>query len=273
VEKLAKKLYQAGLRAVRGRVVGDESLYDSFRGGPADGYAASSDIGGPLSALAYNHGLTSSGGFQSDPPAYAAARLTDALRSRGVKIGHTAKAGRAPSAAAELARSASLPIRRLTQLTALPSDNYFAELLAKGIGGGTTAGGARAVVRFARKRGAQIRLSDGSGLSRSNQAPPQEIVRYLDNERPTPEFIAFFDSLPIAGVNGTLYNRMRSGPARGHCRAKTGTLHDVSALSGYCKSSGGHTLIFSILMNGQSDTGHAESLEDRMAQSMAKYKG
>jgi D-alanyl-D-alanine carboxypeptidase/D-alanyl-D-alanine-endopeptidase (penicillin-binding protein 4) len=273
VEKLAKKLYDSGLRAVRGRVVGDESLFDTRRGGPADGYSASSYIGGPLSALAYNHGLTSSGGFQSDPSSYAAARLTDALRRQGVKISHSAKGGRAPSGAAELARSASLPIRDLTQLTALPSDNYFAELLAKGVGDGTTAGGARAIVAFTRTRGAQIRLSDGSGLSRSSQAAPQEVVRYLDNERPTPEFIAFYDSLPIAGVNGTLHNRLRSGLARRHCRAKTGTLHDVSTLSGYCASRGGHTLVFSILMNGLSDSGRGESLQDRMVQSIAKYKG
>ncbi|HKO29011.1 MAG TPA: D-alanyl-D-alanine carboxypeptidase, partial [Solirubrobacteraceae bacterium] len=63
VEKLADKLRALGVRKVRGHVVGDESLFDSRRGGPAEDYRGSGEIGGPLSALVYNHGLTSSGYF------------------------------------------------------------------------------------------------------------------------------------------------------------------------------------------------------------------
>jgi serine-type D-Ala-D-Ala carboxypeptidase/endopeptidase (penicillin-binding protein 4) len=273
VEKLAKKLYDGGLRVVRGRVVGDESLYDSRRSGPAEGYAASGEVGGPLSALVFNHGLMSTGRFQTDPPSYAAGRLTDALQRLGVKVSKSARSGRAPSGAVELASIRSMAMSRIAQLTALPSDNFFAELLAKGLGDGTTAGGARSIVRFAHKRGAEVHLSDGSGLSRSNQAAPQDVVRFLDHERDTPEFDALYSALPIAGVNGTLFDRMRSGPAHHHCRAKTGTLSGVSALSGYCESRGGSTLIFSILMNGQGSDSYAHSIQDKMAQSMAKYKG
>jgi serine-type D-Ala-D-Ala carboxypeptidase/endopeptidase (penicillin-binding protein 4) len=273
VEKLAKKLYDAGLRVVRGRVVGDESLFDSRRSGPAEGYAASAEVGGPLTALTYNHGLMSNGYFQKNPPSYTAGRLTDALQKLGVRVRKSAKSGRAPSDAVELARVRSLPMSRIAELTALPSDNFFAELLAKGLGDGTTAGGARTIVRFVKRRGAVIRLSDGSGLSRSDQAAPQEVVRFLDHEQEEPEFPAFYSALPIAGVNGTLYNRMESGPAHHNCHAKTGTLTGVSALSGYCESRGGKTLIFSILMNGVSSDSYARSLQDKMAQSMANYKG
>jgi D-alanyl-D-alanine carboxypeptidase/D-alanyl-D-alanine-endopeptidase (penicillin-binding protein 4) len=273
VEQLAKRLYDAGLREVRGRVVGDESLYDSRRSGPAEGYRASADVGGPLGALVYDHGRDSSGHFQTNPPEYAAARLTDALRNRGVTVRKSARAGTAPSGALELARVESLRMSRLAELTGKPSDNFFAELFAKGIGGGTTAGGAKAIVRFAKQRGVTVRLSDGSGLSHSNQAAPQAVVRYLVKERTEPEANALFGALPIAGVDGTLAQRMTSGPAYRHCRAKTGTLRGVSALSGYCRTRGGHTLFFSILMNGQGSDSYAHSLQDRMAQAIAGYAG
>jgi D-alanyl-D-alanine carboxypeptidase/D-alanyl-D-alanine-endopeptidase (penicillin-binding protein 4) len=273
VERLAQAVKDAGVRVVSGAVVGDESLFDSRRGGPAEGYAASGEVEGPLSALVYNHGLTSKGRFQADPPSYAAARLTDALRKQGVTVRNKARSGQTPSQAVELARVESLPMSRLAQLTAIPSDNFFAETLAKGLGGGSTSGGARAIVRFARKRGAKIRLADGSGLSRSDQAAPRYVVRYLTKVRKRREGDALYSALPIAGVNGTLYDRMRSGRAHRHCRAKTGTLIGVSTLSGYCRSRGGHTLAFSILMNGVSDIYRAHALQDRMAQSIASYSG
>ena len=82
------------------------------------------------------------------------------------------------------------------------------------------------------------------------------------------EYDAFRDSLPVAGRDGTLYDRMRRGPARGRCRAKTGTLSDVSALSGYCESRSGDTYAFSILMNGVYPTS-ARRLQDRMVQAIA----
>jgi D-alanyl-D-alanine carboxypeptidase/D-alanyl-D-alanine-endopeptidase (penicillin-binding protein 4) len=79
-------------------------------------------------------------------------------------------------------------------------------------------------------------------------------------------------SLPIAGRDGTLYDRMRRGPARGHCHAKTGTLSDVSALSGYCEARSGDTYAFSILMNAFSPT-VARRIQDKMVQAIAGVTG
>lgn len=273
-EKLAQKLHDAGLKEVHGSVVGDESAFDSKRSGPAESYLASGEVGGPLSALVYDHGLTSSGHFQTDPPTYAAAAFTDALRQVGVKVDHSAHSGSAKAGAAQLARVNSFKMSKLIGITLPPSDNFFAEELAKGIGGGTTAGGAKAIVDFIRQeRGVQVRLADGSGLSRDDQSTPQQIVHLLEKERGEKEFDALYSALPVAGVSGTLADRMRSGYAQGNCHAKTGTLHDVSALSGYCKSRSGHTMIFSILMNGVSSLDTAHKLQDKMAESLAKYTG
>ena len=82
------------------------------------------------------------------------------------------------------------------------------------------------------------------------------------------EFNDFFASLSVAGRDGTLRPRMRGGPARGRCRGKTGTLSNVSAVSGYCRARSGETYVFSILMNRVSPFG-ARGVQDRMLQAIA----
>jgi D-alanyl-D-alanine carboxypeptidase len=78
----------------------------------------------------------------------------------------------------------------------------------------------------------------------------------------------FFDSLAIAGQDGTLKNRMRGGAARRRCRGKTGTLSNVSALSGYCEARSGDTYVYSMLMNYVYPAG-ARRLQDAMLQAIA----
>ncbi|HEX2162110.1 MAG TPA: D-alanyl-D-alanine carboxypeptidase, partial [Thermoleophilaceae bacterium] len=134
---------------------------------------------------------------------------------------------------------------------------------------GTTAGGAKIAARFAKRLGGgPARLADGSGLSRLNRASPYRVVRLLLALRERDEFRAFSRSLSIAGRDGTLGSRMRSGPARGRCRGKTGTLTGVSAVSGYCRARSGDTYVFSILMNGVDPYG-ARSIQDRMLHALA----
>jgi D-alanyl-D-alanine carboxypeptidase/D-alanyl-D-alanine-endopeptidase (penicillin-binding protein 4) len=125
---------------------------------------------------------------------------------------------------------------------------------------------------FAATAGARVQLVDGSGLDHGDRASPQDVVKLLVAARQRPEFPALFDSLPIAGVDGTIYDRMRSGPARRNCRAKTGSLIGVSALSGYCTTRSGRSVAFSFLMNGIS-VSYARRLQDRMAQAIAGWTG
>ncbi|MBA3509376.1 MAG: D-alanyl-D-alanine carboxypeptidase, partial [Thermoleophilaceae bacterium] len=106
------------------------------------------------------------------------------------------------------------------------------------------------------------------GLSRGNQASPYRVARLLQGMRGRDEFPAFFDSLSVAGRDGTLRARLRGGAARGRCRAKTGTLTGVSAVSGYCTALSGDVYVFSILMNGVNASG-ARGLQDRMLQTIA----
>ncbi len=279
VEDLAAKLGEAGIERVTGRVLGDESRFDLLRGGPDSGFRTSIYVG-PLSALSYNRGLATEGGrgFQSSPAAFAAARLDSALEQRRIAVRGNPRAGRVRAAAQTLAVVSSPPMARLAALTNKPSDNFFAEMLLKGLamqaaGRGTTAGGARVATRFAARLGGGARLVDGSGLARGNRASPYRLAKLLIAlRRREGEFPAFFRSLSIAGRDGTLRPRMRGGPAHGRCRGKTGTIAGVSAVSGYCSARSGQAYVFSILMNGVDPFG-ARRLQDRMLHAIADVSG
>ena len=269
VQDLALLLDKAGIQRVTGRVYGDESAFDSLRGGP--------DVEGLLSALSYDRGFFSESGrgFQANPPTFAAARLDDALAARRIPVRLKPRAGLTPAGAGVVASVASPPVERLIKLMNKPSDNFFAEMLVKDLahmngGVGTTARGTAIATSFARRLGAQPSLADGSGLSRGNRASPVSVVRLLSAMYRRADFDPFVDSLPIAGQDGTLFDRMRSGPARYRCRGKTGTLSNVSALSGYCEARSGNNYAYSILMNSVYPTG-ARRLQDRMLQAIAKY--
>jgi serine-type D-Ala-D-Ala carboxypeptidase/endopeptidase (penicillin-binding protein 4) len=277
VEDLATLLEEAGIARVTGRVYGDEARFDSLRGGPESGYATSIWVG-PLSALSFNRGLASESGgsFQTNPPLFTAARLDAALEARGVRVRLRPRAGVAPATAEILASVDSPPMEDLIRLTNKPSDNYFAEMLLKGLalqarGKGTTRAGARIAAGYARRLGSGARLVDGSGLARGDRASPRQVVKLLSEvyELDQTEYgEEFIDSLPIAGQDGTLAARMRGGPARYRCRGKTGTLSNVSALSGYCEAHSGDTYVYSILMNYVYPPG-ARGLQDAMLQAIA----
>lgn len=275
-EELADSIEATGITRVTGRVYGDESRFDSLRGGPDSAFRTSIYVG-PLSALAYNRGFANDRGsaFQADPPAFAAGRLDALLEARDISVRGDPAAGVAPAGVTELARADSPPVSELMRQMLKPSDNFFAEMILKRLAGtpGTTRAGASVARSHAASLGSRVRLADGSGLSRANLASPRAVGRLLDALRGrSEEFPAFERALPVAGKDGTLHDRMSSGPARGRCRAKTGTLSDVSALSGYCRTRNGQTLVFSFLMNGVSPVG-ARRLQDRMAQALARYDG
>jgi D-alanyl-D-alanine carboxypeptidase/D-alanyl-D-alanine-endopeptidase (penicillin-binding protein 4) len=157
-----------------------------------------------------------------------------------------------------------------------PSDNYIAEMLIKGLGAqfgtaGSTAAGSAVIREALRPFGISPTIIDGSGLSRGDRASPRQVVKLLSElyELDQTEYgEEFIDSLPIAGQDGTLATRMRGGPARYRCRGKTGTLSNVSALSGYCEARSGDTYVYSILMNYVYPPG-ARRLQDAMLQAIA----
>jgi D-alanyl-D-alanine carboxypeptidase/D-alanyl-D-alanine-endopeptidase (penicillin-binding protein 4) len=264
------------ITSVSGHIVGDESYFDSLRGTPATGYQESSYVEGALSALAYNRGYEGSS-FQSRPALYATQQLVSALGNAKVHVAAHVRVftGRTPARAKTLAEVRSPRIDKLAELTNTPSDNYLAEMLAKGLGArfggaGTTSAGARVIrSQLGTSFGIHPRLDDGSGLSRADRTSPRQVVKLL---RDMAANNAFVHSLAVAGETGTMAYEMVGTRGQGNCRGKTGTLHDVASLVGYCTARNGHPLAFAFLMNSV-DPGNGHALEDRMGEALADYRG
>jgi D-alanyl-D-alanine carboxypeptidase/D-alanyl-D-alanine-endopeptidase (penicillin-binding protein 4) len=151
----------------------------------------------------------------------------------------------------------SPPLRDVLTALAKPSQNQIAEILLKTVGlertGVGSADSGRRVVRDtllawgADSSGFVLR--DGSGLSRYDYLSPETIVRTLATIRRDSAFSAFYNALPIAGVDGTAEYRMRGTPAQGNAHVKTGSIANARSLSGYVTTADGRMLIFSLLCN------------------------
>jgi serine-type D-Ala-D-Ala carboxypeptidase/endopeptidase (penicillin-binding protein 4) len=273
---LAKQLADGGLKRITGRVIGDESAFDAFRGPPSSNFQTSSDVG-PLSALAFNHGRTGKGRpyFQSSPARFAAEAFQTALKRRGVKIAGKARRGLTPTGMTPLSEWNSPTIAAIARQMNVPSDNYIAETLIKSLGSqfggeGSTAAGGRVIRDTLAQFEVSPAVADGSGLSRENRTSPREVVRLLTGMAETEHAEAFDASLAVIGRTGTVASRMRGTAAQDQCHAKTGTLRDVSALAGYCTTTSGKRVAFAFMMN-RVWPASARTLQDRMTSVLARY--
>lgn len=280
VQRLVANLKrQTGIKTISGRIVGDESYFDSLRGTPASGFSYSFWVEGSLSALVFNRGVLNLGATHVTHPAtYAAQQLVAALRAAHVGVAKTTAIGSGitPAGARVLATVPSPPVSKLVALTNTPSDNFFAEMLLKGLGArfggrGSTAAGA-SVVRseLASQFGLTPVFNDGSGLSRSDFTTPRQVVTLLSKMATNPYFV---NSLAVAGETGTLQEEMQGTMAQGRCQGKTGTLTDVASLAGYCQALDGHTLAFAFMMNSLGNSAYGHLVEANMAVALARYNG
>ncbi|MDQ5894238.1 MAG: D-alanyl-D-alanine carboxypeptidase [Actinomycetota bacterium] len=278
VEKLAIQVRRAGIKRVTGRVFADDTIFDRLRGVADSGYATSPWIG-PLSGLSFNAGYTSSSlsQFSSDPARLAARTLARSLRVRGVNVRLETGVRRTPKRALKnlIARQISPDMTWMARLTNLNSVNFWAETLLKGLGAkylksGTTANGVKVVRRTMATLDVDVWPIDGSGLTFGNRSTAHDVVKLLYKARSEPWGRSFFLSLPTAGVDGTLADRMRGSAAQRRCHAKTGTLTGVTALSGYCYNASGRQFAFSILMNDVYNLDRARAAQDRIAALVAR---
>jgi D-alanyl-D-alanine carboxypeptidase/D-alanyl-D-alanine-endopeptidase (penicillin-binding protein 4) len=191
----------------------------------------------------------------------AGAKTAAARRGRGAKHRASRRACRAPRDTTErldtLFVYQSLPLRDVLRAMLKPSQNQIAEILLKTIalqrtGVGRADSGASVVAKQLLAWGAQpdgFIIRDGSGLSRYDYVTPETLVHVLAAIQRDTAFSAFYDGLPIAGVDGTIAHRMRGTPAAGNVHAKTGFVANARSLSGYVTTADGHVLIFSALCN------------------------
>jgi D-alanyl-D-alanine carboxypeptidase/D-alanyl-D-alanine-endopeptidase (penicillin-binding protein 4) len=275
LDRLAAQVRAAGIETVSGRVLGDESYFDARRTAPGWKPSYYKFESPPLSALVVDRAVA--GGRVVDLPALAAASAFEhALERAGVRVRRKASVGVAATGALELARVTSPTMARLVDHMNTESDNFVAEMLLKALGAaelgrGTTAAGARVVRRELAERDvplANIRIVDGSGLSRLDRLTARGLAALLVSARADARIARpFVASLAVAGVNGTLEDRLEQKPARGTVRAKTGTTDRSSALAGYA----GEGYVFAVVMNGNPVASTAaRAAQDRFATVLAR---
>lgn len=253
--RLARRLHTAGIRRVAGRVFGDESYFDGRRTAPGWKRSFYGEESPPLSALVVDRGAER-GRWVSDPALAAAGAFERTLEAVGVRVARKAATGVAPPDAAPLAGVLSEPLAQMVQGMNRESDNFVAEMLLKGLGArsgraGTTAAGSQVVRRVLAQLGVPltgVRLADGSGLSRGDRLTAGALAALLVAVSSEPELARpFKESLAVAGVSGTLKDRMQQGPARGRVFAKTGTTDLAASLAGFV----GDRYAFAVIMNGR----------------------
>lgn len=201
--------------------------------------------------------------------------LHEALRARGIVVAGDVR----PDTVADttglvtVATRVSPPLPAVLTAFEKPSQNQIGEtlLLTLGLaktGVGTADSGLVVVRRQLAEWGvdsSRAVLRDGSGLSRHNFLAPEAIVRILDAMRRHEHFDAYYQSLPVGGVDGTIRERTRGTLAAGNVRAKTGTLDKARALSGYVTTADGQVLLFSMIANNHTvPTREVERVQDAL---------
>jgi D-alanyl-D-alanine carboxypeptidase/D-alanyl-D-alanine-endopeptidase (penicillin-binding protein 4) len=242
-----------------------------------------------------------------DPAAFTAAAFKEALRSRGVTVKGTPTAlhrfsngtARFSDERAQpltltrsdaytvaeplegrkvLATRVSVPVAQDITVTNKVSQNLHAELLLRLLGkllgsDGSFAQGSRVVRQFLIGAGVDdgdFFLYDGSGMSNDDRIAPRAFTRLLAFASRQPWGSDWRATLPLAGVDGSLAGRFRNSPLKGHLSAKTGTLNETNALSGYLTTATGKTLAFSIMVNGHRPGSETElQAIDRIAEAIA----
>ena len=219
----------------------------------------------------------------ADPAACAAAVFASVLEARGVRVVSGVATSRAalPEGARVLAAYDGLPMAEMIKVTNKESQNLHAEMLLRLLGlkqkgEGSVEGGSAAALAFAERLAipaAGWAIQDGSGLSRADLVTPQGIAALLAAMDRHPHAAAFRDSLPIAGVDGTLEKRMRGTPAEKRVLAKTGTSQLINALAGYVTTVRGDRLAFAAFVNNHAGKSReAVQALDRIAIALAEAR-
>ncbi len=252
--KLGDTLLQTGAKSIQGNIVIDETYLDRVPEGPGWMWDDRPLI---VSALSIRE-------IKPDTNTWSRGLacghlLKTMLMEEGVNVAGEVVSGTVPPDAQVIAKHLSPPLSDILKLMNKPSDNWIAELLFKTIGAevigepGTWKKGRQVVTEFLKEiinKPPVHRFVDGSGLSRYNLLNAElltDLLIYMyQNFELMPEYLA---SLPIAGVDGTLKNRMQGVSAEKTLRAKTGTLSGVSALAGYTITADDEVLAFGILIS------------------------
>ena len=220
-----------------------------------------------------------------NPTLFFATVLQEALASRGIALSGSPRD--LDDTNIECDSSTTLFVHRSPGLGEIlkpflkESQNQIGEMLLRYLGAatadtGSVAAGRRAVTETLTSWGIpddSYVYYDGSGLSRYNYLAPEAVVRLLRVMARRPDFEVFYNALPIAGVDGTLEQRMVGSRAEGNAHAKTGFISNARALSGYVTTADGELLAFSIIANNfDSPVRPVEYVQDLVVERLANFE-
>ena len=294
LEELVNQLCQSGLRKVTGNVVGDDTYFD-------DVYSRDDWISEeranvklpPISAIVIDRNRTvvvkkRKGRYRNyfvnidNPPLFTAKKLKEILISHGVEVVGKSISGQATDNSQTLVES-SIELRELLKEINKHSDNFYAECLFKTLGSvssgqqGNSFFSTQAILNYIEDNSIYstgTTIVDGSGISRFDQVTAGALVGLLEKVYfNIKQFDDFFNSLSIAGVDGTLHKRMVGTSAENNFRGKTGTLNGVSSLAGYVTTADNDDLI--VCMMFEFTTGGAskyKKIQDRIIEILAGWK-
>ncbi|GAB4299234.1 MAG: D-alanyl-D-alanine carboxypeptidase/D-alanyl-D-alanine-endopeptidase [Ignavibacteriaceae bacterium] len=268
LDSLVEIISAQKISAVTGNIVGDDSYFDDVytRDDWIKDEKANVELP-PVSAIVIDRNRKSYTTvrrgkirnyyrFVDDPPLDAARTLYEKLKSKKINIKGTFIKGVSPSNINLLAES-SVQLRELIKLINKRSDNFMAECLFKTLGAeysgkqGNSFFATQAIITFMKENGIfseGTSIVDGSGISRFDKVTPGAISRLMERMYfDLKNFDDFYNSLSIAGVDGTLSDRLIGTCAENNFRGKTGTLNGVSSLSGYLTTKSGDDLIITII--------------------------
>lgn len=296
MDSIAASIVAHGVRAITGHIYsGADNMPGPHVGAGWDWDDLDASYGAGVDELLFNEGMTrtvvrlASGDSlvksapSPDPTQDYLHELELALQARGVRAGLGVAESVMPHDGIPLdtilvLRSA--PLREILPYFLKPSQNQIGEVLIRAIGlertgVGTADSGLTVASRQLAAWGIPrdgYELHDGSGMARADLISAETIVRIFDRMQTNPDFAAFYNALPIAGVDGTIAHRMRGTSAENNVRAKTGSLQWVRSLSGYVTDSDGERLIFSVLANKWTTPSSAvTAAADSIAAALASY--
>ena len=218
-----------------------------------------------------------------NPALFCGTLLKTALANNGIIVNGEIKVGTLPENYRLLAQH-TLPIDSLLKVINKNSDNFCADQLLKIIGAetgtknGSAKNGITAIYKYLSDNKidtANLRIHDGSGLSRKNKLSSNTMSQLLYKITYSQDmFETFYNSLSCAGIDGTLKNRMSNLYETADIRGKTGTLRDVTSLAGYVTSADNDLLIFTIFMdNVKIGVLDLRDMQDKIIALLAEYSG
>jgi D-alanyl-D-alanine carboxypeptidase len=218
------------------------------------------------------------------PDDHFARVMAAALKARGIELrgeprGSSATGAQAADSAWLMHSHSSQPLSEIIKVINKNSHNLYAETLLKTLGSegggqGSVQQGAEVERDIVLEMGlGQVELFDGCGLSRRNEVSPLQVVTLLRFMHQQPYWAAFYNSLAIGGVDGTLGGRLSHPDLHGRVYAKTGSIGGVSALSGYITAKSGRMFAFSIMVNNTNRAKAARRVEDYICRLLVEYLG